>query len=77
MFLFSDVKEAVNPAQNGTKCGALYVVTVPPGGHACVYWKIESNFASTKINIDHLRKLFIDRKAEADAFYQTVCAIFD
>ncbi|GAA0463260.1 MGH1-like glycoside hydrolase domain-containing protein [Streptomyces olivaceiscleroticus] len=63
--------EAVNPAREGTKAAAHYVLTLPPGGAETVRLRLAPTGSSMPLARDFDR-VFRDRQAEADAFYRSL-----
>jgi hypothetical protein len=63
-------KSAVNPAQTGTKAGALYKLNVPAGGSASVRLRLsKTDVAAPGKRFADFDAIFGDRKREADEFY--------
>ena len=66
-YVVKGVKEAVNPAQTGTKAAANYKVTIPAGKSKQIRLRL-SNQSLTK-PFDEFNKIFEQRIAEANEFY--------
>ena len=63
-------KSAVNPAQTGTKAGALYELTVPAGQSATVRLRLaKSDAPPAGKPWDDFDAIFSQRRSEADEFY--------
>jgi hypothetical protein len=66
--------DAVNPAEEGTKVGALYRLDVPAGGEAVVRLRLcPAKEASARPFGTAFDKIFAERIAEADTFYDSLC----
>jgi len=66
-------KDAVNPAQSGTKAAARYVRTVAPGGSFTVQLRLtDAAPGGGKTLNGDFAKVFDQRRAEADEFYRGV-----
>jgi len=66
-------KEAVNPAQTGTKMSAHYVLNIPAGQMRVVHLRL-ANAKDIKDPLGrNFDELFTVRQKEADEFYQKVC----
>jgi hypothetical protein len=63
---------AVNPAREGTKAAAHYVLDVPAGGRAVVRLRLSDNLAARDPVGPGFDALVELRRAEADEFYVTV-----
>jgi hypothetical protein len=63
--------EAVNPNQTGTKAGALYEMTIEPGGAAKVRLRLSPDNGAKSMNrpFADFDVIFDARRAEADEFY--------
>lgn len=61
---------ATNPAQEGTKCVALYELVIPPGETAEVRLRLAQ--AAHERPFERFDAIFDDRRAEADEFYQAI-----
>ena len=61
--------DAVNPDRIGTKCAARYALTVGPGESAVVRLRLTRDAGA---GIEEVDRVALDRKREADEFYQTV-----
>jgi mannosylglycerate hydrolase MGH1-like protein len=66
----SGVRDAVNPAREGTKAAAHYVLDVPAGGSETVRLRLVAGPLSG--GFDKFERLFKSRIAEADEFYQRI-----
>ncbi|HTP02440.1 MAG TPA: hypothetical protein VMJ64_13790 [Anaerolineales bacterium] len=64
-------REAVNPAQTGTKAGARYVLDVPSGGSTVVRLRLGAAPAEKSFGKD-FDATFQQRLAEADEFYTRI-----
>ena len=62
------VRDAVNPAREGTKCAAYVRLDVPPGDSATLRFRFAPAEAGV-LDTDGFEAVFRDRIAEADAFY--------
>ena len=63
-------KSAVNPAQTGTKVGALYELNIPMGGSTTVRLRLaKTDKASTNKPFADFDEIFTRRRREADEFY--------
>jgi hypothetical protein len=60
---------AVNPAQTGTKAGALYQFTVPAGGSVTARLRLSKSGAAPGKPWDDFDKIMGARRKEADEFY--------
>jgi hypothetical protein len=66
-------KNAVNPANSGTKAAAHYVKTVAPGETVTLRLRLTDAAPGGAKSLDgEFDKLFAERRAEADEFYRTV-----
>ncbi len=70
-YIVHGIRDAVNPAQQGTKAAAHYTLSLAPGGHATLQLRLTDDapaadmFAPARFN-----SVFVDRLAEADEFYR-------
>jgi hypothetical protein len=73
-FVVNGERDAVNPAENGTKAAALYVVDVPAGGAITLRVRLNDSSPSTPgAGVDDaFDDIFDARIKEADEFYATV-----
>ena len=70
-FVVAGIETAVNPAAKGTKCAARYRAEV--SGGATVQLRLRFTDAALAAPFDgSFEQTFVDRRAEADAFYSTV-----
>jgi hypothetical protein len=69
-YIISGESEAVNPAQEGTKAAAHYVLEVPGGGSQTVRLRLRA--APTNDAFSGFEELFESRIAEADEFYHRI-----
>jgi hypothetical protein len=67
---------AVNPALTGTKAGALYQLSVPPGASVSVRLRLSADKASTRRRkpFGDFDTVFATRRREADEFYDDLQA---
>ncbi|HTI39081.1 MAG TPA: hypothetical protein VL484_16070 [Vicinamibacterales bacterium] len=63
-------RDAVNPARQGTKAAAHYVLDVPAGGSQTVRVRLEAGVA--KNGFGDFDQIFKDRIADADEFYDRI-----
>jgi hypothetical protein len=69
-YVIAGNKSAVNPAQAGTKAGALYELNVPAGQSASVRLRLaKSDAPSLAKPSDDFDAVFAQRRSEADGFY--------
>jgi hypothetical protein len=71
-YVINGARDAVNPAQKGTKCAARYRLKIAPGASATVrlrLTKIEPKTGSAPPFDDSFEKTFELRRGEADEFY--------
>ena len=69
-YIISGNKSAVNPAQTGTKAGALYELNIPTGGSATMRLRLaKSDSASGGKPFADFDNIFNQRRQEADEFY--------
>ena len=75
-YVIAGNKSAVNPAQTGTKAGALYELNVPPaGGSSTVRLRLShGDGASPGEPFADFDAIFARRRREADEFYADVAA---
>lgn len=68
--------DITNRKESGTKCAAVYKLTVPPGGSQCVYWTLYPSSHSIKRPggsiSSHVNKMVKTCKQECDLFYYEV-----
>ncbi|KAJ8312484.1 hypothetical protein KUTeg_009857 [Tegillarca granosa] len=66
--------DLINRKQIGTKCAAVYKLTVPPGGSQCVYWTLyPSGYSSKRLGISsHVSNIVEARKRKSDIFYDEI-----
>ena len=62
-------KAAVNPAQTGTKAGALYEFNVPAGGSVTARLRLSKSGGAPGKPWDDFGQIFVQRRKEADEFY--------
>ena len=67
-------ESAVSPKSRGTKVGAHYVLTVPPGGEAVIRTRLYDVNEKPRASFGHLTfdNIFTLRRREADSFYDQV-----
>ena len=65
-------KDCVNPGEYGTKCGAVYKLTVAPGQRASVYWKLERKHLATPNSLSALKEKFAKKRKEVQSYYLSV-----
>jgi len=70
-FLVEQRAEAVNPAQTGTKAGALYRVEIPAGASHVIRLRLGAGVPGDRPFGD-FDAIFTKRRQEADAFYQAI-----
>lgn len=63
---------ALNPAQNGTKAAANYVLNIAAGESVIVRARLTNNTTSSGVTGGDFEEIFATRKAEADEFYREV-----
>jgi hypothetical protein len=69
-YVIAGNKSAVNPAQIGTKVGALYELNISPGNSATVRVRLsKENAASSGKAFADFDEIFSQRRREADEFY--------
>ncbi len=72
-YLIHGKKDAVNPANSGTKGAAHYVKTVAPGETFTVRLRLSDAAPGNGASLDgDFDKTFLQRKTEADEFYRSV-----
>ncbi|HKV95791.1 MAG TPA: glucosidase [Candidatus Angelobacter sp.] len=74
-YVINGEKDAVNPAQQGTKAAIYYKLTIPSGGQATVNLRLQradTAMQQAQALGTELQKIFAARKQEADEFYATV-----
>ncbi len=73
-YVVNDDPRAVNPAQEGTKAAALYVLDIGPGETATVRLRLtdQSPASFGEVFGDSFEHVFAERRREADEFYATV-----
>ncbi|MGD1082718.1 MAG: hypothetical protein ABR881_30765 [Candidatus Sulfotelmatobacter sp.] len=69
-YVIAGEKEAVNPAQTGTKAAAHYVLDVPAGGSEIVRLRLSAK-PTSKAFVD-FDQVFAARLADADEFYDRI-----
>jgi len=69
-YVVSGNKQAVNPAHTGTKAAGHYVLQVPAGGQKTVRLRLSAN--PTANAFSSFDKIFADRLAEANEFYDRI-----
>jgi hypothetical protein len=65
-------KDAVNPENTGTKAAAHYLINVPGGGHKDVRLRLSATPPSDAFS--DFDKIFAERLADADEFYDRITA---
>jgi hypothetical protein len=70
-YLVHGVKEAVNPAKNGTKAAALYQLTVPPGGEVVVRLRLTRDAKLKGVGTD-FDDVFAEMICAANEFYEGI-----
>ncbi len=69
-YVIAGNKSAVNPAQTGTKVGALYELNIPAGGSATVRVRLSKTDGKSSGNaFADFDTIFAQRRREADEFY--------
>ncbi|HVN80286.1 MAG TPA: glucosidase, partial [Terriglobia bacterium] len=74
-FIVDGTKDAINPAQSGTKVAAHYPLTIGAGGTATVRLRLtlpDPSVSADALLSDDYERVFTDRLREADEFYATV-----
>ena len=72
-YVIAENRSAVNPAQTGTKAGALYELSAPPGGTTTVRVRLsKADGASSGKPFADFDAIFDCRRREADEFYAEV-----
>jgi hypothetical protein len=74
-YVINGEKDAVNPAQQGTKAAIYYKLTIPAGQQATVNLRLQRTdtaMQQTQALGADLQNIFAARKQEADEFYATV-----
>jgi hypothetical protein len=66
--------EAVNPGFFGTKAAPHYVLNIPAGGEVVLRFRLAPEPQWPSAPFAQFEELFAQRRAEADAFYDTKCA---
>jgi len=70
-FIIHDEKDAINPANVGTKAGMRYVIDLPPGGETVVRLRLfPQSAAPAQVFGAEFDRIFQARIAEADDFYE-------
>ena len=69
-FLIDHDKAAVNPEKKGTKSAAIYHQIIEPGQRKSIYLRLSNKKESAPFQ--DIEPIFIQRKNEADAFYERV-----
>ncbi len=69
-FVVLGKKEAVNPMQDGTKCGVRFLRTIPGQGAVTVLLRLRDRKMDSPF--DDAAEIFTDRENEADEFYAAV-----
>ena len=69
-YLIAGKKDAVNPECTGTKAAAHYRLQIPAGGHQSVRLRLRANPGVDAFS--DFDKVFTDRLAEADEFYDRI-----
>ncbi len=62
---------AVNPHEFGTKAAAHYTLRIPQGGEVVLRFRLYAAYACPPLPFGDFEETFIQRRAEADAFYDT------
>jgi hypothetical protein len=71
-FVVAGRRDAVNPAQTGTKAAAQYRLDIPPGQSATVRLRLTGSFAGGEAFGEGFDQAMALRRHEADAFYQAL-----
>ena len=71
-YVVQGTTSAVNPAQNGTKAAANYVLDIAAGESVSVRARLTKNTNASGVAGDDCDAIFVTRKAEADEFYREV-----
>ncbi|HXX13380.1 MAG TPA: hypothetical protein VEJ47_00615 [Candidatus Eremiobacteraceae bacterium] len=69
-YVVSGKTDAVNPAKQGTKTAARYVLNVPAGGSQVVRLRLSAHPASNPF--DKFEEMVSARRADADEFYERI-----
>jgi hypothetical protein len=69
-YLIAGDKEAVNPARTGTKAAAHYLLNIPAGSSKVVRLRLSAKAAANRFK--DFDKMFSDRLADADEFYERI-----
>jgi hypothetical protein len=68
-YVIAGNKSAVNPAQTGTKAGALYELNISAGGSATVRLRLAKSDSAAGKSFADFDSIFNQRRQEADEFY--------
>ncbi|HZB44543.1 MAG TPA: hypothetical protein VE360_04845, partial [Pyrinomonadaceae bacterium] len=73
-YVVNDDPRAVNPAQEGTKAAALYVLDIGPGETATVRLRLTDQSPASFVEVfgEGFERVFEERRREADEFYATI-----
>ncbi|HEX6623156.1 MAG TPA: hypothetical protein VF064_05550, partial [Pyrinomonadaceae bacterium] len=73
-YVVNDDPRAVNPAQEGTKAAALYVLDIAPGETATVRLRLTDQSPASFVEVfgEEFERVFAERRREADEFYASV-----
>ena len=71
-YLVHGRKDAVNPAQTGTKAAAHYALQLPGGSRAVIRLRLRAATEGQAPFLDDFDGIFARRRQEADEFYATV-----
>jgi hypothetical protein len=73
-YVVHGAKQAVNPANKGTKAAGVYRLNLAPGANATVRMRLRSAASSASDAFSDFNQVFTDRLHEADEFYEGVHA---
>ena len=68
-YIIAGNKSAVNPAQTGTKVGALFELNIAAGGSATVRLRLAKSGDASDNAFAEFDNIFVQRRREADEFY--------
>ncbi len=71
-YVIQGEKDAVNAEGTGSKAAAHYAVTVAPAGTATLRLRFTNDAGIDRFTDTNFEAVFLQRKAEADAFYDTL-----
>ncbi len=73
-YVIGGARDAVNPAQTGTKCAAHYVVTLPPGGRKVLRFLLGESLGLPPAAFANFDSVFAERRHESNLFFAAKCA---